>query len=225
MDKKRIVIAIDGPAGAGKSSVAKLVAERLKFIRDTLNLEYVDSGAIYRGITKKLLDSKIKIEDYTSIKKFLESVEIELRNGRVIINNDDVTEYLRTKEVTELVSPVSNNIDIRKRVNRFLNEYANNRSIIMDGRDIGTVVFPDADFKFYLDASVDVRAERRFKEKHTDMTIEEIKESIEKRDQNDKTKPFGALKIADDAIYIDTTLLTLQEVVEKILNIIIKSGV
>jgi len=222
---KRIIIAIDGPAGAGKSSCAKLVAQRLNSIRSDLNIEYVDSGAIYRGITKKLLDSKIKIEDYIGIKNLLEKIKIELKDGRVLIDGNDVTEYLRTKEVTELVSPVSNNIDIRKRVNLFLNEYAKNKSIIMDGRDIGTVVFPDATFKFYLDASVDVRAERRYKEKHTDMTLDEIKESIIKRDENDKNKPFGALKIADDAIYIDTSFLTLEEVVQKILDIIIESGV
>ena len=222
---KRIIIAIDGPAGAGKSSCAKLVAQRLNSIRSDLNIEYVDSGAIYRGITKKLLDSKIKIEDYIGIKNLLEKIKIELKDGRVLIDGNDVTEYLRTKEVTELVSPVSNNIDIRKRVNLFLNEYAKNKSIIMDGRDIGTVVFPDATFKFYLDASVDVRAERRYKEKQTDMTLDEIKESIIKRDENDKNKPFGALKIADDAIYIDTSFLTLEEVVQKILDIIIESGV
>ncbi|HOJ63844.1 MAG TPA: (d)CMP kinase [Spirochaetota bacterium] len=222
---KRIIIAIDGPAGAGKSSCAKLVAQRLNSIRSDLNIEYVDSGAIYRGITKKLLDSKIKIENYIGIKNLLEKIKIELKDGRVLIDGNDVTEYLRTKEVTELVSPVSNNIDIRKRVNLFLNEYAKNKSIIMDGRDIGTVVFPDATFKFYLDASVDVRAERRYKEKHTDMTLDEIKESIIKRDENDKNKPFGALKIADDAIYIDTSFLTLEEVVQKILDIIIESGV
>ena len=187
-------------------------------------MEYIDSGAIYRGITKKLLDSKIKIEDYIGIREFLKDIKIDLQNGNVLINSEDVSPYLRSKEVTELVSPVSNNIDIRKRVNLFLNEYAKGKSIIMDGRDIGTIVFPNADFKFYLDASVDVRAERRFKEKHTDMTLEEIKESIIKRDENDKNKPFGALKIADNAIYIDTSFLTLEEVVKKIIEII-ESGV
>jgi len=107
---------------------------------------------------------------------------------------------------------------LERELTLFLNEYAKDRSIIMDGRDIGTVVFPNADFKFYLDANVDVRAERRFKESHTDMSLEEIKESIIKRDENDKNKPFGALKIAEDAIYIDTSFLTLQEVVQKILD-------
>lgn len=221
---KRIIVAIDGPAGVGKSSCAKLVSQRLNSKIKDLNMEYIDSGAIYRGITKKLLDSKIKIEDYISIKKFLEYIKINLVNGKMFINNEDMTPYLRSKEVNEIVSPVSNNIDIRKRVNSFLNEYAKGKSIIMDGRDIGTVVFPDADFKFYLDASIDVRAERRFKEKQTDMTLKEIKESISKRDENDKNKPFGALKIADDAIYIDTSFLTLEEVVQKIIEII-ESGV
>ena len=216
MDK--IIIAIDGPAGAGKSSIAKIIAKKI-------NIEYVDSGAIYRGITKKMLDSNIKIEDYAKIRDLIENIKIALDNGNVIINDEDVTPFLRTKEVTELVSPVSNNIPIRIRVNSFLNEYAKNKSIIMDGRDIGTVVFPDADYKIYMDASVETRAKRRFDEKATDMSLEGIKNSIEKRDLNDKTKPFGALKIADDAIYLDTTNLSIDEVVDNILKIIKYNGV
>jgi len=215
---EKIIIAIDGPAGAGKSSIAKIIAKKI-------NLEYVDSGAIYRGITKKMLDSNIKIEDYDKIEELVKNIKIELNAGKVIINGEDVTPFLRTKEVTELVSPVSNNIPIRMRVNKFLNEYANSKSIIMDGRDIGTVVFPNADFKIYMDASVEIRAKRRFEEKTTDMSLEDIKTSIEKRDYNDKTKPFGALKIAEDAIYLDTTNLSIDEVVDNILKIIKYNGV
>lgn len=211
MFNKPIKIAIDGPAGAGKSTVAKIVAEKL-------GIEYIDSGAIYRGITKIILDSKIKIDDYKKITELLNDLVIELKDNRVIINNKDVTNFLRTKEVTLLVSPVSSIVEIRKKVNEFLNNYAKNKSVIMDGRDIGTVVFPDADFKFYLDASVEVRALRRYNEKNLPLTYEEIKKNIIERDENDKNKPFGALKIADDAIYIDTTSLTIEEVVDKILN-------
>jgi CMP/dCMP kinase len=212
-----IVIAIDGPAGAGKSSIAKIIAGILK-------IEYVDSGAIYRAVTKKMLDRGIKIDDYTKIDFFLDNIVIKLENGMVFINNENLTPYLRTKEVTELVSPVSSNVSVRKRINRFLNEYSINKSLIMDGRDIGTVVFPDADFKFYLDATVDERAKRRFLEKTTDMSLDAIKESIAKRDENDKNKSFGALKIASDAIYLDTTYLKIEQVVDYILKILKYNG-
>jgi cytidylate kinase len=212
-----VVIAIDGPAGAGKSSVAKIIAEKLK-------IEYVDSGAIYRGITKKMLDSNIKIDDYTGIDFFLDKISIKLIDKNVFINDEDTTPYLRTNEVTELVSPVSSNISVRKRVNRFLNEYSNNKSIIMDGRDIGTVVFPDATYKIYLDASVEIRAKRRFDEKTTDLSLEAIKESIAKRDENDRNKPYGALKIASDAVYLDTTFMTIEQVVDYILKILKYNG-
>jgi cytidylate kinase len=216
MDK--IIIAIDGPAGAGKSSIAKIIAKKM-------NIEYVDSGAIYRAIAKKMLDMGMKIDDYTKIEIFLDKLSIELKNGEVFIDNEDISPFLRIKEVTEFVSPVSSNISVRKRVNKFLNEYSKGKSIIMDGRDIGTVVFPDAAYKFYLDASIDVRADRRFLEKNTDMTLNEIKESIKKRDENDKNKPFGALKIASNAIYLDTTNLSIDEVVEYILKTIKYNGV
>nr|HPO50522.1 (d)CMP kinase [Spirochaetota bacterium] len=156
---------------------------------------------------------------------FIKTVDIEMRAGKIFINGEDVTPFLRSKEVTETVSPISNSIPIRKKVNEFLNVYAERRSIIMDGRDIGTVVFPRADYKFYMDASVDIRAKRRFEEKTTDMSLEDIKLSIEKRDANDKAKPFGALKIAEDAIYLDTTNLSIDEVVDNILKIIKYNGV
>jgi cytidylate kinase len=216
MDNK-MVIAIDGPAGAGKSTVAKMVAKKLE-------IEYVDSGAIYRAITKKMLDSKIKIDDYTKIEIFLDKLEIALENGKVFIDCEDISPFLRIKEVTELVSPVSSIISVRKRVNKFLNEYSKDKSIIMDGRDIGTVVFPDAKYKFYIDASIEIRADRRFLEKNTDMTLDDIKESIRKRDENDRNKPFGALKIASNAIYLDTTNLSIDEVVEYILKTIKYNG-
>ena len=207
----QIVIAVDGPAGAGKSSIAKIVAQKLK-------IEYVDSGAIYRAITKNILDSNIKIDDYKQITEQLGNIKIDLINGNVYINGEDLTAFIRGNEVSLAVSPVSGIIPVRKKVNAFLNEYSKEKSIIMDGRDIGTVVFPDATYKFYLDASVDVRALRRFNEKTLNMTLESIKDSIIKRDENDKNKEFGALKIADGAIYIDTTDLTIDQVVDNILE-------
>ena len=216
-NNNRLIIAVDGPAGSGKSTAAKIIAKKL-------NIEYVDSGSIYRGITKKILDNNIKIEDYDKIISLLKELDINLFSGNIIINGEDFTPYIRSKEVTELVSPVSANTDIRQKVNAFLVFYSENRSIIMDGRDIGTVVFPFANYKFYLDASVDIRALRRFKEGHNNMTLDEIKNSISKRDESDKNKSFGALKIADDAIYLDTTLLSIDEVVDKIISFIKYNG-
>ena len=212
---KAIIIAIDGPAGAGKSTIAKIVAEKL-------NIEYVDSGAVYRSIAKIILDSKIKIEDYNSIFCLLNNISIEMKDKRIFINNKDYFDFIRGKEVSLLVSPVSSIVEVRIRVNKFLNEYASGKSIIMDGRDIGTVVFPNADYKFYLDASVEIRAKRRFDEKTIDLSLEDLKTEINKRDNNDKNKEFGALKLADDAIYIDTTDLSINQVVDKIFNFIKK---
>ena len=208
---KHIKIAIDGPAGSGKSTVAKIIAEKL-------NIEYIDSGAIYRAITKNILDSNIKIDNYSQIENLLSKISIKLIKGKVLINNKDYTKYLRGKEVSLAVSPVSSIIAVRKKVNFFLNSYSEGKSVILDGRDIGTVVFPDADYKFYMDASIEIRAERRFNEKTLDLSLEKIKIEIKKRDENDKNKEFGALKIAKDAFYINTTDCSINEVVDTILN-------
>jgi cytidylate kinase len=207
----KIIIAIDGPAGAGKSTIAKIISKKL-------NIEYIDSGAFYRAITKNILDSNLKIDDYRKIVTLLESIELKLENNKIFINNTDMTDYLRTDLVTSYVSPVSSIIEVRKMVNEYLNEYSQSKSVIMDGRDIGTIVFPDADYKFYLDASVEIRAERRFKEGTSRQNLQEIKEAIIRRDENDKTKEYGALKIADDAIYIDTTNMSKDDVVINILK-------
>ena len=203
-------IAVDGPAGAGKSSIAKIVAQKL-------GLEYIDSGAIYRALAKKILDSNIKIEDYASIKNTLESTSIELVDGDVFIDGVNFMPFIRSSEVTAVVSPFSAQIEVREKVNSFLNSYSQNKSVIMDGRDIGSVVFPNAEYKFYLDASVEERARRRLAERKYSSSLEEIKEAISKRDYNDEHREVGALKRVEDAIYIDTTDMSMEQVVNKIL--------
>lgn len=203
-------IAVDGPAGAGKSSIAKIVAQKL-------GLEYIDSGAIYRALAKKILDSNIKIEDYASIKNTLESTSIELVDGDVFIDGINFMPFIRSSEVTAVVSPFSAQIEVREKVNSFLNSYSQNKSVIMDGRDIGSVVFPNAEYKFYLDASVEERARRRLAEIKYSSSLEEIKEAISKRDYNDEHREVGALKRVEDAIYIDTTDMSMEQVVNKIL--------
>lgn len=203
-------IAVDGPAGAGKSSIAKIVAQKL-------GLEYIDSGAIYRALAKKILDSNIKIEDYASIKNALENVSIELVDGNVFIDGVDFMPFIRSSEVTAVVSPFSAQVEVREKVNSFLNSYSQDKSVIMDGRDIGSVVFPNAEYKFYLDASVEERARRRLAEIKYSSSLEEIKDAISKRDYNDEHRKVGALKRVEDAIYIDTTEMSMDEVVNKIL--------
>lgn len=203
-------IAVDGPAGAGKSSIAKIVAQKL-------GLEYIDSGAIYRALAKKILDSNIKIEDYASIKNTLESTSIELVDGDVFIDGVNFMPFIRSSEVTAVVSPFSAQIEVREKVNSFLNSYSQNKSVIMDGRDIGSVVFPNAEYKFYLDASVEERARRRLAEIKYSSSLEEIKEAISKRDYNDEHREVGALKRVENAIYIDTTDMSMEQVVNKIL--------
>jgi cytidylate kinase len=203
-------IAVDGPAGAGKSSIAKIVAQKL-------GLEYIDSGAIYRALAKKILDSNIKIEDYASIKNALENVSIELVDGNVFIDGVDFMPFIRSSEVTAVVSPFSAQVEVREKVNSFLNSYSQDKSVIMDGRDIGSVVFPNAEYKFYLDASVEERARRRLAEIKYSSSLEEIKDAISKRDYNDEHREVGALKRVEDAIYIDTTEMSMDEVVNKIL--------
>jgi cytidylate kinase len=232
---KKLKIAIDGPAGAGKSSVAKIIADKLTqqwsanskditFSTAQQKLEYIDSGALYRAITKIFLDNNFDIDNAEQIRGLLSDIELSLDGGHVFINGKDLTGEIRTADVTKNVSFVSSNIDVRNKVNSFLNKYSADKSVIMDGRDIGTVVFPDADYKFYLDASIEVRAQRRFAEKNNAMTLEEIAANIAKRDENDKKKKIGALKIAEDAIYIDTTKLNIEDVVQKILTIINNNG-
>ena len=232
---KKLKIAIDGPAGAGKSSVAKIIADKLTqqwsanskditFSTAHQKLEYIDSGALYRAITKIFLDNNFDIDNAEQIRGLLSDIELSLDGGHVFINGKDLTGEIRTADVTKNVSFVSSNVDVRNKVNSFLNKYSADKSVIMDGRDIGTVVFPDADYKFYLDASIEVRAQRRFAEKNNAMTLEEIAANIAKRDENDKKKKIGALKIAEDAIYIDTTKLNIEDVVQKILTIINNNG-
>ncbi|MBP5706275.1 MAG: (d)CMP kinase, partial [Spirochaetales bacterium] len=174
---KKLKIAVDGPAGAGKSTIAKIIADKLTqqwsvgsqtttFSTAQQKLEYIDSGALYRAITKIFLDRNFDIDNAEQIRALLADIELSLDGGHVFINGNDLTGDIRTADVTKNVSFVSSNVDVRNKVNSFLNKYSADKSVIMDGRDIGTVVFSDADYKFYLDASIEVRAQRRFAEKN-----------------------------------------------------------
>lgn len=211
------IIAIDGPAGSGKGTLAKALAEKY-------NLINIDTGATYRCVALKVLKSNIALNETSKIIEVSNRIDIELRpNGTVYLDGEDVTKDIRSKEVTQIVSQISKIVEVRKNMVDIQRKIAKGNNVVMEGRDITTVVFPDAQYKFYLDADIDSRAKRRYKEnqeKGIDMTYEEIYESIKKRDYDDMHKEVGALKRTKEQIYIDTTNLTLEEEVEIIGKII-----
>lgn len=214
------VVAIDGPAGTGKGTVTEKLSKKLGLLN-------IDTGATYRCVTLAMLKQDVKLEDIEKIKEILTKIQIELKsdNGKqiVLLNGEEVTKEIRSKEVTKLVSQVSGIKEVRLAMAGLQRKMAEGKSVIMEGRDIGTYVFPSADVKIYLDADVEERAKRRYKqnqEKGIDMSYEEILENIKKRDENDKNKEIGALKVADDAIVIDTTKMSINEVVKKIEKIV-----
>ncbi|MDY6967465.1 MAG: (d)CMP kinase [Spirochaetota bacterium] len=221
MNNNRIVIAVDGPAGSGKSSVSKEVAKKA-------GLKYIDSGAIYRTITHFLLKKFNHIDNEICNICHINNITITqvfINNGtsRTFLDGEDVSDQIREELITKYIGIVSDDPEIRGYVNALLREWAKENSIIMDGRDIGTIVFPQADLKIYLDASVDIRSERRvleYKDKGKTVDENDIKKQIDKRDSDDKKRPFGPLKMADDAIYIDTTKMSKNEVVEKIYKLL-----
>lgn len=207
-----MIIAIDGPAGTGKSTIANIIAEKLK-------ITFLNSGGFYRTLTMALLDAGIDIKDEVKVLEFCKKQKIEYtKESHFILNGTDVTAYLHDDRVTANTSQVSSIVEVRHLVNDLMRKITASLSIVCEGRDMTTVVFPNAEYKIYLDASADVRAKRRFDQGVSNMTLEEIRESIIKRDEMDKNKKEGSLKIAEDAIYIDTSDLTIDKVCEIILN-------
>ena len=220
-DKKgmlQMVIAIDGPSGSGKTSTAKLLAEKLNFY-------YCDSGSLYRAVTYYLINKKIDLDNNFQLVNQLNKLKIkyDVTTNTIKINDINVTKYLRTDFVTNNVSKVSSLKLIRDYLITIQRELGDFNDIILDGRDIGTTVFPNADFKFYLDADIEVRAQRRFKELNSAKNkydYKNILDLIEKRDTYDQNRKWSPLKKASDAISIDTSKLSLVEQVNKIISII-----
>ncbi|HAR6146780.1 TPA: (d)CMP kinase [Staphylococcus pseudintermedius] len=215
---KAINIALDGPAAAGKSTIAKRVAAQLGMI-------YVDTGAMYRAITYYYLNNKERFTDFTSLIS-----EIDLRLGydaekgqRVFLNDNDVTDFLRENDVTQNVSYVSSIKEVRQFLVQVQQKLAADKGIVMDGRDIGTTVLPDAEVKVYMIASVEERAERRYKdnqERGIESSIEQLKKDIAERDAYDMNREISPLKKAEDAIEIDTIGLSIEQVTDKILSLV-----
>lgn len=207
-----MIIAIDGPAGTGKSTIANMIA-------DKLNITFLNSGGFYRTLTLAVLDAGIDYSDEEKTLEFCKKQKIEYtKEGHFILNGEDVTSKLHEDRISNNASQVSSNVGIRHFVNDLMQEITKSLSIVCEGRDMTTVVFPNAEYKVYLDASVEVRAKRRFEQGVSDMTYEEIRDSIAKRDEMDKNKKEGALKIAPDALYIDTSNLTIDNVCAIILK-------
>ncbi|MBP5443954.1 MAG: (d)CMP kinase, partial [Treponema sp.] len=206
-----MVIAIDGPAGTGKSTVAHEIAKRLGIV-------YLNSGSFYRGITLHLLEAGINLDDEKAVLNFASGLKLDYIDARLYVNGKDVDDLLHQDKVDAVVSKVSAIVPIRHLVNDRMREIVKKLSIICEGRDMTTVVFPNAECKFYLDASIDVQAKRRYDQGVSNLTLEEIKQAIIERDRQDKNKAEGSLKKAKDAVYIDTSDLTINEVCEIIMS-------
>ena len=212
-------IAIDGPAGAGKSTIAKRVAKELSFI-------YVDTGAMYRAVALYLLNNKIAGTDTQAVADNCEKAEVSIRyeNGEqvVILNGENVNQHIRTEAVGNMASKTSANPAVRAHLLNLQRNLAAKNDVVMDGRDIGTVVLPDAQVKIYLTASVETRAKRRYDEylaKGEGDDLEEIKKDIENRDHQDMTREISPLRQAEDAVLVDSSFMNIDEVVAAILGI------
>ena len=212
-------IAIDGPAGAGKSTIARRVAKELSFI-------YVDTGAMYRAMALYLLRKEVNKDDTEQIGNICQDAEIsiEYQNGEqiVLLNDENVNPYLRTEEVGNMASVSSAVPRVREKLLSLQRKLARDMSVVMDGRDIGTTILPDADVKIYLTASSLTRAKRRYlelQEKGTVCNLDEIQKDIEERDQRDMNREISPLRQAEDAVLVDSSDLTIQQVVDRILQI------
>ena len=212
-----MIIAFDGPAGSGKSTIAKIISEKL-------GITYLDTGAMYRAVTLYFLENNVDFNDENQVKINLEKIELEFINDKLYLNNKDVSVQIREKNVNDNVSFVSAIRIVREKMVDLQRKMSGKKSVVLDGRDIGTVVFPNADYKFYITASVDVRARRRYEEELEkgigNLSFDEVKKSMENRDYIDSNREVTPLKKADDAIEIDTSDMSIDEVLEKILSYI-----
>ncbi len=218
MKKNKIVIALDGPAASGKSSTAKEVAKKL-------DIKYLDTGAMYRVVTLLALENSVEVSDHSSLGEIVDDIEFsivgEVSNPTFIVNGRDVTTDIRGREVTNSVSDYCSVAIVREKLVEMQQRYSENESCILDGRDIGTVVFPNADFKFYFVADLVERAKRRLKEledKNVTTDLDTIINDIRSRDEKDSSRDNSPLMMADDAIEVDTTFMKFDDQVDLIVS-------
>lgn len=217
------IVAIDGPAGSGKGTVTEIICKKMNFIN-------ISTGAAYRSVALATLQNNISDDDTDKIVDLLDKINIEFKREEgkdlVYLNGENVTTRIREKDVTSIVSKVSSIKEVRFKLNDLFKKAAQGKKVIMEGRDIGTYVFPHADVKIYLDASLEERAKRRIKQNEElgikNLPFEEVKKEMQKRDESDKHKEIGALKRAEDSIYIDSSNMTIEEVADEIIDIINK---
>ena len=206
---KNLIVAIDGPAGSGKSTIAKLLAKKY-------DLTYIDTGAMYRMITLYLLENNIDISDLKEIERVLNTVNLDMQGDKFFLDNVDVSTKIREKRINDNVSKVASIKIVRSNLVDLQRKISNNKDVILDGRDVGTVIFPNAQVKIFLIASPEERARRRyneFLEKKTEITYDEVLKSIKERDHIDSTRDESPFVKADDAIELDSTNLTIEDVI------------
>ena len=218
MEERIYQIAIDGPSGAGKSTIAKKVAA-------ILNIDYIDTGAMYRAIGYQIRREGVDMDDASALSSMLSETDVDLHEGKVLLNGEDVSDRIRTPEMSRMASACSALPAVRQKLVELQRAMARSKSVIMDGRDIGTNVLTDARYKIYLTASVEERARRRYKElleKGETVTLDEVEADMRQRDYNDSHRQLNPLRKAQDAVEIDSTHMNLEQVVERILEIVEK---
>ena len=220
MSTKKIAIAIDGPAGAGKSSISKVVANELGYL-------YIDTGAMYRGVTWAVLDSHVNVKNQKDVEALLPSLDLTLEPTanacKVFVKGQDVTDLIRQQQINENVSTIASYKGVREYLVERQQAMAAVGGVILDGRDIGSVVLPKAELKIYLTASVDARAKRRWLEVQgtsNEQSLEDIKNNVESRDEMDKNRDESPLVCVEDAIVVDSSNMTFDETVEHILHLV-----
>ena len=214
--ENKIRIAIDGPSGAGKSTIAKRVAKLLE-------IDYIDTGAMYRAIGYKILQKQIDLNDQEALRQLLAQTEIDFAAGNIVLDGEIVNDKIRTHEISKMASDASALQEVREKLVALQKEMGQVKSVVMDGRDIGTNVLTDAEYKFFMTASAAERARRRWlelTEKGEAVDLEQVEADIIQRDHNDSTRKLNPLKKAEDAIELDTTGLSIEEVTQKILEVI-----
>lgn len=214
--ENKIRIAIDGPSGAGKSTIAKRVAKQL-------GIDYIDTGAMYRAIGYKVIENQIELSDIDALKKLLTRTEIDFVSGDIILDGEIVNDKIRTPEISKMASDASALPEVRGKLVALQRKMGQTKSVVMDGRDIGTNVLPDAEYKFFMTASSSERAHRRWlelNEKGETADLAQVEADIIQRDHNDSTRKLNPLRKAEDAIELDTTGLSIEEVTQKILEVV-----